>query len=109
MSEHQKINDVADGLLRIERELRRLGAWSEDPPGKEALGSTQPFAVDALTFTEWLQFIFLTRMKELIEHGQPLPAVSGMAPMAEEYFRGRPESGAELVHELELMDQLLSS
>ena len=47
-------------------------------------------------------------MKELIAHDHPLPAVSGIAPMAEEHFRGRPEPGSELVRELETIDRLLS-
>lgn len=108
MTDHQKISEVAGCLLRIEVELRRLDAWSEEAPSEEALQSTQPFAVDTLEFTEWLQFIFLVRMKVLVEQGHALPAVSGMAPMAEEHFRGRAESGEELIRELEIMDQLLS-
>ncbi|HBM51367.1 MAG TPA: pseudouridine synthase, partial [Marinobacter sp.] len=33
---------------------------------------------------------------------------SGIAPMAEEHFRGRPESGQGLVKALEEMDRLLT-
>ena len=47
-------------------------------------------------------------MKALIEGGHPLPQVSGMAPMAEEHFRGREESGTVLISELAEMDRLLS-
>ena len=99
---------VADSLLQIEIELRRIGAWETDPPPSEALQSTKPFAVDTLEFTQWLQFVFVSRMKVMIENGHPLPAVSGMAPMAEEHFRGRAESGHGLIRELAEMDRLLS-
>ena len=99
---------VADSLLQIEIELRRIDAWESEPPSPEALQSAQPFAVDTLEFTQWLQFVFVSRMKVLIEGGQPLPQVSGMAPMAEEHFRGREESGASLISKLEEMDRLLS-
>ncbi|NMT65373.1 YqcC family protein [Marinobacter orientalis] len=99
---------VAERLLQIETELRRMGAWETDPPPDEALQSTKPFAVDTLEFTQWLQFVFVWRMKVLIENEQPLPEVSGMAPMAEEHFRGRSESGRRLVRELAEMDRLLS-
>lgn len=106
--ESDHIARVADSLLQIEVELRRLGAWEAEPPPAEALQSTKPFAVDTLEFTQWLQFVFVSRMKVLIEHGRPLPKVSGMAPMAEEHFRGRSEPGHSLIRELEEMDRLLS-
>ncbi|MCK2149645.1 MULTISPECIES: YqcC family protein [Marinobacter] len=99
---------VADSLLRIEMELRQLGLWEAERPSSEALQSTQPFCIDTLEFTQWLQFVFVARMKVIIEERHPLPAVSGMAPMAEEHFRGRPESGQSLIQALEEIDQLLS-
>ncbi|MCG8516992.1 YqcC family protein [Marinobacter xestospongiae] len=108
MSHQPNVTEVADCLLRIEIELRRLDAWADQRPSEQALQSTQPFAVDTLEFTEWLQFIFLERMKWLVEQGQALPSVSGMAPMAEEYFRAREESGRALIRELAAMDRLLS-
>ncbi|KPQ01142.1 YqcC family protein [Marinobacter sp. HL-58] len=106
--ESDHIARVADSLLQIERELRRIGAWETEPPPADALQSTKPFAVDTLEFTQWLQFVFVSRMKVMIENGHPLPEVSGMAPMAEEHFRGRSEPGHSLVRELEEMDRLLS-
>ncbi len=104
----EDIGQVADSLLQIEMELRQLGLWEAERPSEEALQSTQPFCIDTLEFTQWLQFVFVVRMKVIIEQGHPLPAVSGMAPMAEEYFRARPESGHGLIQALEEIDQLLS-
>jgi uncharacterized protein YqcC (DUF446 family) len=99
---------VAGSLIQIEMELRRMRVWESEPPPVEALQSTQPFGIDRLEFNQWLQFVFISRMKMLIEQGQPLPQVSGMAPMAEEYFRGGQESARRLIDELAEMDQLLS-
>lgn len=99
---------VADSLLGIEAEMRRLRLWSSTAPSPRALRSTQPFCIDTLEFTEWLQFIFLPRMKDLVEQGESLPAVSGIAPMAEEHFNARPENGERLIRELETIDRLLS-
>jgi uncharacterized protein YqcC (DUF446 family) len=101
-------SDVADRLLSIEAEMRRIGVWSGEPPSAEALASTQPFCIDTLAFTEWLQFVFLVRMKIIVEQGHGLPDVSGIAPMAEEYFRVRPEPGEALARELEAIDRLIS-
>ena len=77
-------------------------------PSEDALSSQQPFCIDTLEFTEWLQFVFLERMRMIVEQGHSLPGASGIAPMAEEYFRARPESGDGLVRELEAIDELLS-
>ena len=106
-SDH-RAGQVADCLLRIEMELRQLQLWELERPPEEAFSSTEPFCIDTLAFTQWLQFVFLERMAMMVESGQPLPAVSGIAPMAEEYFRGRRESGQGLIRELEAMDRLLS-
>ncbi|WP_406964592.1 YqcC family protein [Marinobacter sp. M1N3S26] len=105
---HELLSEVADRLLGIEVEMRRIEVWSSEPPSDEALSSTQPFCIDTLEFTEWLQFVFLARMRVIVERGHGLPNVSGIAPMAEEYFRARPEPGDGLVRELEAIDELLS-
>lgn len=99
---------VADCLLAIEKELRTIGLWATERPPQAALQSTEPFCIDTLEFTQWIQFVFIERMKLIVESGHSLPSVSGIAPMAEEYFRGRPESGQGLIRELEAIDQLLS-
>lgn len=103
-----RVDQVTDSLLRIEIELRRMDVWEASPPPEHAFQSTQPFCLDTMEFTQWLQFVFLQKMKALVESGQPLPSVSGIAPMAEEYFRGRAQSGQGLVEALEEMDRLLS-
>ncbi len=102
------LDQVTDSLLKIEIELRQLGVWQAEPPPQEAFQSTQPFCLDTMEFPQWLQFVFLERMKVLVEHDHPLPSVSGIAPMAEEHFRGRPESGHGLLKALEEMDRLLT-
>ncbi|WP_404363442.1 YqcC family protein [Marinobacter sp.] len=100
---------VADRVLAVEAEMRRLGLWSDHPPSPASLQSSQPFCVDTLEFHEWLQFIFLPRMKVIIEEDRELPVTSGIAPMAEEAFRDRPEIFRGLNRELQAIDQLLSS
>ncbi|WP_226648471.1 YqcC family protein [Microbulbifer variabilis] len=85
--------EVADQLLQLEAELRRMALWQEEIPTAEALASTEPFCVDTLTLPQWLQFIFLPRMHQLIEGEMPLPRQCGIAPIAEEFFKDR--GGAE--------------
>lgn len=99
---------VAEILIDIEKELRELRLWEFDRPSDEALASTAPFAIDTLNFHQWLQFIFIPRLYVMVEQRLPLPAVSGVKPMAEEYFGPRQINSAALILHLDKMDKLLS-
>jgi uncharacterized protein YqcC (DUF446 family) len=100
--------EIAAVLIDIEALLRQLGQWDKVPPSKEALASDQPFCVDTLTLPQWLQFIFLPTLYRMLEDGRTLPERCGIAPMAEEYFRGTGLSSSALVEALLHIDQLLS-
>lgn len=99
---------VAEILVDLERELRRLGLWESQRPEPEKLASRMPFAVDTLTFPQWLQFIFLERMELLLSTGQTLPGKSQISPMAEEYFKEAGLDGAGLVILLDRFDRLMN-
>lgn len=99
---------VADRLLAIEVELRTLQLWEAESPSEEALASTEPFCIDTLRFSQWLQFILLPRMQTLIEAGAPLPQNSQIAPMAEEALKDMDGDIRRLLAELEAFDRLLS-
>ncbi|MNI86343.1 hypothetical protein D3C73_1434340 [compost metagenome] len=85
------------------------GWWADEPPSDEALASTVPFAVDSMSFEQWLQWIFLPRMKIIIELGQPLPNASSILVMAETVFVDRPEQSRELRRLLAEFDQLIAA
>ncbi len=103
-----RILDIADHLLLIERELHVQGWWSSVAPSAEALSSTVPFAVDTMAFDQWLQWIFLPRMKEILERGLPLPSASGILVMAETVYVDRPEESRQLRKLLAEFDQLIN-
>lgn len=99
---------IAALLIDIEAQLRTLDLWDKVPPPPAALVSDQPFSIDTLTLPQWLQFIFLPTIYGLLEQGEPLPGRCGIAPMAEEYFRGTALASAPLEAALLKLDQLLS-
>ena len=99
---------VAEILIDIEKELRELRLWEFESPSEEALLSTQPFAIDTLNFPQWLQFIFIPRLYFMVEQRSPLPDVSGVKPMAEEYFFVLNLNSANLIAHLDRIDNLLS-
>lgn len=102
-----RLSEVAEQLLLIERELRLLGWWAEASPSEEALSSPEPFCVDTLAFEEWLQWIFLPRMKVILESGRDLPQASGIRPMAEMAFRERSVEVRALLESLGEFDRLI--
>jgi uncharacterized protein YqcC (DUF446 family) len=102
-----RLVDVADQLLLIEQELRSMGWWAEEPPSAEALASQAPFCVDTLAFEEWLQWIFLPRMKVILESGLELPRASGIRAMAEEAYRERLTEMGRLLEALGAFDRLI--
>ncbi|MPQ66732.1 MULTISPECIES: YqcC family protein [unclassified Pseudomonas] len=99
---------IAEQLLLIERELRAQGCWDEEPPSVEALASVEPFSVDTLEFEQWLQWIFLPRMKLILEADLPLPNASGILAMAEMVYAQRPGQGRGLQRLLAQFDQLIA-
>ncbi|AVO52175.1 YqcC family protein [Ectopseudomonas mendocina] len=99
---------LAEQLLLIERELRVLGWWQDEAPSAEALASQEPFCVDTLSFEQWLQWIFLPRMKQLLEAGATLPSVSGIQAMAEMVYQQQAGIARRLQELLGEFDQLIT-
>lgn len=99
---------VAEQLLLIEREMRTLGLWGEEPPSPEALASREPFCVDTLSFEQWLQWVFLVRMKVIVESGAALPTASGILEMAEVVYRDDTKQMSSLLKVLRQFDRLIA-
>lgn len=99
---------VAEVLIDIEHELRQLQLWEFEMISEEALASTEPFAIDTMSFPQWLQFIFLPRLYFMLEAQLELPTNCSVAPMAEEYFSVLNLRSASLILHLQRIDALLT-
>lgn len=99
---------VADLLYRLEQELSRLGLWSETPPDATALASQQPFCHDTMPFHTWLQWVFIPRIRQLLESGSPLPDSCAIAPMAELMCAETGVDGHALIATLQAIDACIS-
>ena len=95
-------------LQQIESELKQLQLWSSVPPSPTALASTLPFCCDTLTLQQWLQFIFLPRMRALLEAKLPLPSAISICPIAEEAFAPITAEKLKLINCIADLDHLLS-
>ena len=92
---------LADQLDAIERYLKAHQLWSSDTPAPAALASTEPFAVDTLSFEQWLQFLFLPKARQYVLQHDCLPPGMSIAPMAKEVYQ---HQHIELIHKLLVLD-----
>jgi uncharacterized protein YqcC (DUF446 family) len=101
--------EIEQCLDAIEMELRRLDYWQKIPPSATDLASVLPFCCDTLEFPQWLQFIFIVKMRALLQSGAPLPTVCGIRPYAEEYFKQSGTDSGVLCKHLSAIDKLLTA
>jgi uncharacterized protein YqcC (DUF446 family) len=89
-------------------ELKNLGRWDAEPLPEEKFENMGPFGSNTMSFEQWLQFILVPRIQEIVnEHGD-FPEGSMLAAYAIRVFDGDPLSGHlhELLYELdELINQ----
>lgn len=73
---------IAELLLDLECLMRQRGLWSNTPPASSGYRSQVPFAADCWGLDQWLQFIFLPKIRATLDRGEPLPERCSIAPMA---------------------------
>ena len=94
-------------LAALETELAVQNLLSIEPPTKEALASSAPFACDMMPFEQWLQFIFLPKMHTILDSNLPLPNAISVAPMAMHVWEHEAEYQA-LIGLIQAIDSLLN-
>lgn len=87
--------------------LKAHDLWTSQPPSTAALASSAPFACDTMPFEQWLQYIFIPKMKALIESRQPLPSSIALLPMGEYVYANQTHLG-ELLLVFASIDELLT-
>jgi uncharacterized protein YqcC (DUF446 family) len=105
---HDIPHRIADVLLQVEANLRTSGKWELQPPPSRALNSTQPFCIDTLRFEQWLQWIFLPRMKQILEQQQPLPRQSAIYEYAEDQLPRKDPDADNLLTLIKRFDDLIT-
>lgn len=96
-------------LIRIETLLREHQVWQQQPPTAQALQSDQPFCLDTLSPTEWLQWVLLPRFYQMIETDQPLPQSMVLTPYFEHSMESDSSIYSALMLTLQEFDQLFSA
>lgn len=110
---HHKQHDkeaIAKQLQLLEDELKALELWggSEGRPSAEALASPNPFGIDSIEFHEWLEYILIERLRELLDKELPLPEKMMVHTYAQEFYRGQWGQYRKLIGILQSLDRLIS-
>ncbi len=88
--------------------MRALELWSRQRPSASALASTEPFCVDTLCLSDWIQWILIPRMHELLDREQPLPGQCNVHAVAEESFRDTQADTRQLLQLIQDFDRTLT-
>src|SRR5947209_15398940 len=74
--------EVAAKIAEIEDEMKSTGLWQGEPLREEQYKFQQSFAMDTMTFPQWLQFILIPKVKKIIEIGGAFPSHSEVGAKA---------------------------
>jgi uncharacterized protein YqcC (DUF446 family) len=88
--------EVETLILKLEQSLREAMLWSSFAPSVEALQSKLPFALDTMSFEQWLQFVFIPKMSEIVNTQGILPENMHLMPMAEQCFGAADNQSAHM-------------
>ncbi len=97
--------NIINLLDELELQLKAHKLWQREPIDAVLLRSQQPFCIDTLQFEQWLQFVFIVKMHELIKSQQSLPTSIALTPMAEVTWKDRYQDVQRVVHSI---DKLLA-
>lgn len=86
--ETSKTSALAAKIQEIETEMRGIGMWSDVAPSADKFQSRVAFFGDTMSFDQWLQFVFLPRVHEVLAGKSPAPASSSVGAYAVREFDG---------------------
>ena len=103
-----KYQHLMNLLNELQTELKLAGLWSDTEPSKAPLSSIQPFGLDTLTFYEWLQFVFVKKLRLICDRRESLPDSSDVTTMAEEVFKSDEITAPAVIRILITVDRFIS-
>jgi uncharacterized protein YqcC (DUF446 family) len=100
--------EVRNRIAEIQRAMRELGLWQSGSLPPDAFQFELPFAVDRMTFPQWLQFVFVPRVKSIVEARGDFPTQSSVGTQAVRELDGIP-GGDRLVELLCDFDRFIEA
>ncbi len=107
---HPYLEDMRSALDVLEAELRALNWWQSvsEQPSAVAMASVEPFCVDSMEFSQWLQWIYIPKMHAYMNQHGNLPAASGLLPIAEEAWKYSETDTRRAQQVMRLLDDLVA-
>lgn len=109
MSLLEKKSHIADLMLQLECELRSHGLWEEGLPSTEQMMSSEPFSCDVMPLQQWLQWVFLPRMKAIVESDCDLPHACNISVYAQDTIAKLDMDTHSIVELIKAVDVALST
>ncbi|MBP8001571.1 MAG: YqcC family protein [Chloroflexi bacterium] len=97
--------DVQTKLDEIVTEMKLIGLWQDEPLPPDKYNFRAPFALDTMAFNQWLQFIFVPRVTQILSSQGTFPMRSQVGAQAIREYDSVPEA-ARLVELLCAFDAL---
>lgn len=97
----------AHKIAEIEAEMKATGYWQPEPLPDQAYDSRRAFAMDTMTFPQWLQFVLIPRVADIIEHRGDFPTESMVGTQAVREFDGD-AAASRLVSLLSELDDIIN-
>jgi uncharacterized protein YqcC (DUF446 family) len=101
-------DNIRAQLRAIETVMRLHQHWQDEVPDASAFNSDQPFCMDTLAPLEWLQWVLIPRMHQLLDNGQPLPQNFAIAPYYEVALDASHPLRERVLPELQALDALFA-
>ncbi|MDH5379066.1 MAG: YqcC family protein [Gammaproteobacteria bacterium] len=101
-------HSLASIILLLEAEMRKAGLWEDKAPPREAINSNSPFCYDTLRFSQWLQWVFLPKVKTLLENDEILPKSSHILPYAYHTLNAQNCANHKLLLLINEFDQIIN-
>ncbi len=77
---------IEEKINAIETEMKRIALWQNEPLPKSAYDFNGAFGADKMSLGQWLQFVFIPRVRELLKTNGPWPVVSEVGTYAAQQF-----------------------
>ncbi|MGH2361807.1 MAG: YqcC family protein [bacterium] len=102
------VDQIKEKIASIEAEMKRIAMWQQGPLEPEKYEFHAAFAMDTMAYSQWLQFVFIPRVHEVLDSYGPVPRQSSVGAQAIREFDGYNEA-SDLVTLLCEFDGLIES
>jgi uncharacterized protein YqcC (DUF446 family) len=98
---------VSSKASEIKAELKRLNRWQHEPMSADKFENMGAFGSNTMTYEQWIQFILLLRIQEIINERGEFPSDSNLSTYAVRAFDGDDETNhlKDLLYDL---DQIIN-